>query len=318
MMYRSHCLALIALFVVLSAWGAGAQPDLDAEDYRLGPGDVVQLNVLQQPALDRSLLIRPDGTAVIPLVGEVEMAGLTLNEAEELVRQKLRLFNHDIVDISLTVTQYNALRVYVLGAVVSPGSYTFDAAPTLWDALREAGGVSTGANLAAVRVISVDGTATSSRTYDLTGLVAGTGAAPQVLLQAGDTVIVPGEEARSVAPDVGVQVFGGVAAPGTYTIAEPTRLMTVLMIAGSPLEAADLEKVWWVHATGNGRYDARLIDVSKFIEEGEMSGNPLIHPGDTVEVKRDEPGFFRTVYPLILGTISTAAAIIFTLDRVSR
>ncbi len=315
-MSRTRFHATIVVAVALCAAVAAAQPT-DESEYRLGAGDVVQLNVLQQPALDRSLLIRPDGTAVIPLVGEVEMAGLTLTEAEELVRQKLRLFNHDIVDISLTVTEYNALRIYVLGAVVSPGSFTFDASPTLWDVLREAGGVDRTANLTAVRVISVIGTTTTTETYDLTGLVSGTGGAPQVYLRAGDTVIVPGDEAMAIAPEAGVQVFGGVATPGTYVIAEPTRLMTVLMLAGTPLEAAELKKIWWVHNTGSGRYDSRLINVKKFIEEGDMSGNPLIHPGDTIEVKRSEPGFFRTVYPLILGTISTAAALIFTMDRIS-
>ena len=317
MMFRSHCIATVMLVLSVFAMTAVAQTDEDTVEYRLGAGDVVQLNVLQQPALDRNLLIRPDGTAVIPLVGEVDLIGLTVSEAEGLVRQKLRLFNHDIVDISLTVTEYNALRVYVLGAVVSPGSFTFDSSPTLWDVLREAGGVDRGANLAAVRIISVTGSTTTTQIYDLTGLVSGTGGAPQVFLNAGDTVIVPGEEALATAPDTGVQVFGGVASPGTYTIIEPTRLMTVLMLAGTPLEAANLEKIWWVHDTGSGRYDSRLIDISKFVEKGDMSGNPLIHPGDTIEVERTRPGFFRTVYPIMLGTISTAAAIIFTLDRVS-
>ncbi|MBU0743332.1 polysaccharide biosynthesis/export family protein [bacterium] len=316
-MSRSLCIATFMLALAMFAMTAAAQPGESLAEYRLGAGDVVQLNVLQQPSLDRSLLIRPDGTAVIPLVGEVEMAGLTVSGAEELVRQKLRLFNHDIVDISLTVTQYNALRIYVLGAVVAPGSFTFDSSPTLWDVLREAGGADPGANLAAVRVISITGNTTTTQTYDLTGLITGTGGAPQIFLRAGDTVIVPGEEGLAAAPDTGVQVFGGVASPGTYSLTEPTRLMTVLMLAGSPLEAAALDRIWWVHDTGGGRYSSRLIDISRFIEKGDMSGNPLIHPGDTIEVKRSVPGFFRTVYPLILGSISTAAAIIFTIDRVS-
>jgi len=315
-MSRSRSLATILMVLGVFAATAAAQPDVAAGDYRLGAGDVVQLNVLQQPTLDRSLLIRPDGSAVIPLVGEVELEGLTLTQAEELVRQKLRLFNHDIVDISLTVTEYNALRVYVLGAVVSPGSFTFDSSPTLWDVIREAGGADPGANLAAVRVISISDNTTTTQTYDLSGLVAGTGGAPQVFLRAGDTVIVPGEEALTMPTDSSVQVFGGVASPGIYTITEPTPLMTVLMLAGAPLEAAELKKVWWVHADNSGRFDSRLVDLSKFIEEGETASNPLIHPGDTIEVERSQPGFFRTVYPLILGTISTAAAIIFTVDRI--
>ncbi len=318
-MMRDRIAPAVLAILILAAGAAYAQTDPPQEEYRLGVGDVVQLNVLQQPSLDRSLLIRPDGTAVIPLVGEVEMAGLTLSDAEALLRQKLRLFNHDIVDVSLTVTEYNALRIYVLGAVVAPGSYTFDASPTLWDVLREAGGVDRGANLAMVRVISVSGNETTTRTYDLSGLVTGAGdTPPQVYLRAGDTVIVPGEEVVAAAPDSGVQVYGAVLTPGTYAIPEPTRLMTVLMLAGSPHETADLAKIWWIHDAGDNRYESQLIDAKLWVEGGELAGNPLIYPGDTVEVKRSTGGFFRTVYPIILGTISTAAAIIFTMDRISR
>ncbi len=317
-MTRSHGIATVVFVLILSAQCVYAQPDVSTGEYRLGAGDVVQLNVLQQPTLDRSLLIRPDGTAVIPLVGEVEMAGLTLTDAEELVRQKLRLFNHDIVDISLTVTEYNALRIYVLGAVISPGSFTFDSSPTLWDVLREAGGVDRDANLGAVRVISVVGVTTTTNIYDLSGLVTGTGGTPQVYLRAGDTVIVPGEEAVVAAPGTGVQVFGGVLSPGSYAVSEPTRLMTVLMLAGAPSESANMGKVWWVHHNGENRYESRLIDIKLWLEKGDVSGNPLIYAGDTIEVKRQTGGFFRTVYPIILGTISTAAALIFTLDRISQ
>ncbi|MBC8424599.1 polysaccharide biosynthesis/export family protein [bacterium] len=308
---------MVLAVMVLVAQLAFAQTDADSEDYRLGIGDVVQLNVLQQPALDRSLVIRPDGTSVIPLVGEIEMAGLTVSEAEELVRQKLRLFNHDIVDVSLTVTEYNALRIYVLGAVISPGSFTFDSSPTLWDILREAGGVDRDANLTAVRVISIDGPTTSTSIYDLTGLISGTGGAPPVFLRAGDTVIVPGGEALTAAPDTGVQVFGAVMSPGTYSLTEPTRIMTVLMLAGSPTESAHMGKVWWIHDSGENRYESTLIDVRLWTEQGDLSGNPLVYPGDTVEIKRDNGGFFRTTYPVLLGTLTTAAALLFTYDRMS-
>jgi len=314
-MSRCRSFSMVLAVMVLVAQLAFAQPDIDSDDYRLGIGDVVQLNVLQQPSLDRSLVVRPDGTAVIPLVGEIEMAGLTVSEAEELVRQKLRLFNHDIVDVSLTVTEYNALRIYVLGAVISPGSFTFDSSPTLWDVLRESGGVDRDANLMAVRVISIDGPTTTTSTYDLSGLISGTGGTPQVFLNAGDTVIVPGGEAMAAAPDTGVQVFGAVLAPGTYSLSEPTRLVTVLMLAGSPSERAHMGKVWWIHDNGENRYESTLIDIRLWTELGDLSGNPLVYPGDTVEVKRDGGGFFRTTYPVILGTLTTAAALIFTFDR---
>ena len=311
-MKRTLTIAMLMIVVMTAAGSAVAQT---ATDYRLGPGDVVQLNVLQQASLDRELQIRPDGSAVVPVIGEIELAGLTTREAEELLTSKLRLFNRDIQDVSLTVTQYNSLRVYVLGAVENPGSFTFDAPPTLWDVISEAGGIGPDANPAAVRIVTVRESRTTNTTHDLTPFLSGTGPAPEIELLSGDTIIVPTSTEVTVSPTTGVQVFGGVSAAGTYTISEPTRLMSVLMLAGAPAETGDLEKVWWVHKHENGSYTSNLVDLDLFLEMGDLAGNPMIHPGDTVHMQRRVPGFWRTTYPIILGTISTAAAIAYTLYR---
>ncbi len=316
---RTVC--LLAVLFVAAATAAPAQttaiPAQPPAAYRLGSGDVVQLNVLQQPTLDRSLTVRPDGTAVAPLVGEVTVAGLTLREAEQLVLEKLRLFNREISDVSLTVMQYNALRVYVLGAVANPGSYTFETVPSLWDALRAAGGPAPDANLTQVRVVAEGTGETTAAVHDISGILTGSGPSAPVTLRAGDTVIVPGNAAAQVAPAQGVQVFGGVAAPGTYLINEPTRLMSVLMLAGAPVETGNLEQVWWIHADRQGRHTSQPVDLGSFLQRGDLAGNPLVHPGDTVQVPQRSPGFFRTIYPIILGTISTAAAVSIAVNRLN-
>jgi polysaccharide export outer membrane protein len=323
---KRRTLCLLAALLLVFAAVVAAQPPAGIEEslvspaqppaaYRLGSGDVVQLNVLQQPTLDRSLTVRPDGTAVVPLVGEVSMAGLTLREAEQLVLQKLRLFNREISDVSLTVMQYNALRVYILGAVANPGSYTFETAPTLWDVLRAAGGPAPDANLVQVRVVAEGTGATMSEVHDVSGIITGSGPSSPVALNAGDTVIVPGRAMTQVAPARGVQVFGGVATPGTYLINEPTRLMTVLMLAGAPIETGNLKKVWWVHADQQGRYSSQSVDLVDFLQRGDLAGNPRVYPGDTVHVPQHSPGFFRSFFPILLGTISTAAAVSIALSR---
>ena len=154
----------------------------------LKAGDVLQLNVLQQPSLDRELQVRPDGTAVIPTVGEIELAGLSVAAAEQLLAQKLRLYDRNIRDVSVTVVQYNALRIYVMGAVARPGNYTFDAAPTLWSVLREAGGLAPDANPAAVRIISAGEGTPGTTLVDISAFVAGTGTPPASLMASGYVV----------------------------------------------------------------------------------------------------------------------------------
>ncbi len=313
-------LIAINIFMLIVPGQLLAQAADGARDYRLGPDDVLQLNVIQQPTLDRTLLIRPDGTAIIPPVGEIALAELTVAEAEDLVRQKLRLFHRDVVDVSLTVIEYRALRIYVLGAVANPGSYTFDRPPTLWDAIREAGGASNDAVMSRVRVVARSAAGFSSTNHDLNAIVAGTGDVPITFLRSGQTVLVPsaGEESLAASsPENGVQVFGGVAAPGTYALTEPTELMTVLMLAGGPVAESKLAEVRWVQRDQSGRYSAGMVDMETFLLAGDPNGNPLVKPGDTIQVPRHRPGFFRTVYPILLGTITTAASIVLVVDRLN-
>ncbi|HPF34979.1 MAG TPA: SLBB domain-containing protein [Candidatus Krumholzibacteria bacterium] len=294
---------------------AGAALAQAPEPYLIGPGDVLQLNVLQQPSLDRELQVRPDGTAVIPTVGEIELAGLSVAAAEQLLAQKLRLYDRNIRDVSVTVVQYNALRIYVMGAVARPGNYTFDAAPTLWSVLREAGGLAPDANPAAVRIISAGEGTPGTTLVDISAFVAGTGTPPGTPLRAGDTVVVPSLSEAAATPEAGVQVFGSVARPGVYPVSEPMPLLSVLMLAGAPIREGDLSKAWWIHRLPSGRYESSLVDMKLFLESGDPIGNPMVHPGDTVRLDYDTPGFWGRAFPIMLGTLTTAATLYLAIDR---
>jgi protein involved in polysaccharide export with SLBB domain len=309
-------LVLIVFFCVGSEW-AQAQPRTDSE-YHLGAGDVLQLNVLQRPELDRTLTIRADGTAIIPHIGLLPVAGLTPAEAEELIRQRLHLYDPNLGDISVTVTDYNALRIFVLGAVVNPGSYTFTTTPTIWDVIRAAGGPSEGANLRIARVIRQRDGAAHTETHDLSPLLSGSGTLPDIQLNPGDTlVILPSDGVALVPADIGVQVFGSVGIPGTVAISEPTRLVTVLMQAGTPLEDGDLEHVWWVHREDQSQYRSTRVNVRLFLEEGSLAGNPLIYPGDTIRLPGHRRGWIRENLPMFLSSLTATAAILLAIDRLN-
>jgi len=110
------------------------------EVYRIGTDDVLRLSVPQAPDLGSEGAVQANGTIYVTQIGEVVLAGLTLAEAEEVLLRRLRLFNPGITEVVLGVVEYNALRVFALGALNSPGSYTFQAPPTLWELLRAADG----------------------------------------------------------------------------------------------------------------------------------------------------------------------------------
>jgi len=286
------------------------------EVYLLGVSDVLQLNVLQSPNMDRQLTVRQDGTVVLPSIGAIAVAGFSVVEAEQILKDKLVLYDRAIQEVTLSIVQFNSLQIYILGAVRQPGSYTFSSQPTLWDLIRESGGVTAEAVLTDVKIIAnVDGV-NESTDMDISDLVSGNNSVAPTILNSGDTVVIPSTSQLFLTSSVsGVQVFGGVAAPGTYRIKNPMRLVDVLMLAGAPTDDAQLEKVIWVHNVHGDLYTSSTIDCKLFMLDGDLAGNPLVYPGDVVQVTLNRGGFWRTVYPLILGTLTTVATVAFAVHR---
>ena len=300
--------------------GIAQEVDRGLDVYQVGPGDVLRLNVPQQPVLDRELTVGAAGTVYLPQVGEVVLLGLRLNEARELLTQRLRLYNPTINEVVLTVMEYSALRIFVIGAVASPGSYSFDQPPTLWEALRTAGGPAQNASLASCRIITIVDGRPVARTVNLSGYLTGE-SFPAEALQGGDTLVVPtvADGVVGVPATSGVQVFGGVGTPTTVPIESPTELLSVLMLAGSPLESAEMHKINWVHrpGSGNGPDVATLVDMRQFLRHGSPEGNPLVYPGDVLYLPTYREGWFRRNIPLLLTTLTSVATLFLAYDRIS-
>jgi polysaccharide export outer membrane protein len=297
---------------------AGAQ-EAEEQVYEIGPGDVLRLNVPQLPELDGEITVQSDGSIYVQQVGEVNVAGLSLSEAEELIGRRLRLFDPAVGDVVLSVMEYNALRVFTLGAVANPGALNFETPPTVWEVLRAAGGPTGEANLASCRIIAEEDGRPRSRIVDLSGYLSGEGL-PDDVLRSGDTLIVPliAEGSVGVPASRGVQVFGGVGVPTTVPIQGPTDLVSVLMLAGAPLENARLAKVDWVHRDRQAATSvASRVDMRQFLEDGKASGNPLIYPGDVVYMHYQRPGWLERNLPLFLALVTTTTTALLAYDRLS-
>lgn len=146
------------LFLSILAGGLGS-----AEEYRLGPGDVLSISiwgledvsnpqmanvasissVSPVPKLDAAAVngfaIRPDGCLSFPLVGQVKAAGMTVNEFTQLLTQSLKEYLND-PKVTVNLAKFRTTRVYVLGEVIRPGMYELDKQHNLLDAVGIAGG----------------------------------------------------------------------------------------------------------------------------------------------------------------------------------
>lgn len=300
-----------ALAACLAPTGAAAQEPAGA----IAPGDVLQMTVPGRPDLDRTLVVARDGTVEIPQVGEIRLAGLGLAEAGTVLKQRLRLIAPSLDTVEVARTEAASFRIYVLGEVGQAGMHEFSTPPSIWDVMRTAGGPLRSADLRKARVIREEPGGPRTIAMDLAGLLDGEGF-PQDELHNGDTLVVPALPAgvSGVAAARGVKVFGGVAVPSVVPVEEPTPLMDVLMLAGSPTADANLKKIWWVRAV-DGTDRAQLVNLRLFLEKGDPAGNPEILPGDTVNVTLSKPGRIQTTFGFLLGTAATIAAIMVAANQ---
>lgn len=134
--------ACVLLFIcVFDRQGDSARARPEEQDYRLGPGDVLDIRVWKEKDLSRDdIVIRPDGMISVPMIGEVEAGGKTTTELKQAILAKLhRYFRQPGVDV--IVKEINSTTIYVLGKVQKPSGYPAKGNVTLLDAIAMAGGL---------------------------------------------------------------------------------------------------------------------------------------------------------------------------------
>lgn len=158
-----------------------------AEDYVLGTGDQLNLNVFGSATFDLPVQVDGRGEIVIPKVGTAKVGGLTLGRAKQVVQGVVgRNFSRSSVD--LQVTRLREVRVFVLGEVYKPGSYLVSSLSSLVNVLSLAGGPTAVGSFRDIRVMRGGRQVFSLDLYPLRAEGLGN---PNVALQSGDTIFVP-------------------------------------------------------------------------------------------------------------------------------
>ncbi len=254
-------------------------------EYRVGPGDHIYLSVAQRPDLNRELVIDEKGQVTLPLVGAVLVRGLTAVEIEGRLLQSLREYYPSIKAIKVDVTEAVSNVIYVSGDVRAPGKYAYKESMNVWEAIREAGGPTTGAALGQVRVIRDRARGGESFTADVQSAIENGSIEKLPLLKPGDTVLLPARE-EVYTGSAGVNVFGAVEKPGVYPLQSRQDLMSTILIAGGPNDRAKLNDIRIIRPHGDGTAETIKINLDRFIEKGDMNNNPKILSGDTIHIGR--------------------------------
>jgi protein involved in polysaccharide export with SLBB domain len=295
--------ALIVVFVLSAA--------CPAQEIRLRVGDRLSLGVPQRREMERQLEINETGAVNLPTIGWIIIEGMTVSEAEVTILRRIQDIYPSIGQITLSLLGEEARRtIYIHGEVVNPGRFEFDTTPTVWEAVREAGGAAAGASLEAVRIIRADDDGRRTEIVNLQRAIESGNFDSLPELRPGDTVIVP---ARSV-PYQGsgsVRVIGAVVNPAPYLLSDQRYLIDAILAAGGPTPNANLGKVKIIRQLPEGGSVAFQVDFGRYLDEGDTRHNPEIRPNDTVNVPR-QSNYVRTIFTdprFLLGLVTAAATI---------
>ena len=189
---KKRWIVLLMLFGSVACYEAAAQEqDQSLEpSYTLLPGDTLEISVWQEPELQRTVLIRPDGWFSFPLSGDVRAKGRTVAQIEDELTENLRRYIPEVV-LTVSVTGIGGNKVYVLGQVNRPGVFIVNPRVDVAQALSMAGGMTPFAAVNDILVLRREGGEQTSFQFAYGDIEQGDNLEQNIVLQPGDVVIVP-------------------------------------------------------------------------------------------------------------------------------
>ena len=157
------------------------------ESYRIGPEDTLQISVWKNGDMSRTALVRPDGKISMPLLNDVQAAGLTALELRDVLTTKLKDFIPN-PEVSVIVTDVRSLKISVIGEVARPGRYDLKSWATVLDALALAGGFTQYASRSKIVILHPEGTTMKRIPFNYNKVP---GEQENFYLHSGDIVLVP-------------------------------------------------------------------------------------------------------------------------------
>ena len=192
-----------------------------SSSYVLGPGDKLEISYFGNYKEKSTGFISNEGVLILPLLGPVNLLGMTFSDADKLIKEKI---NSELVgtDVAINLTDLRSISIYLLGQAYKPGNYTLSGLTTLTNALFVSGGVN---KLGSLRNIEVRRGGKVIKIYDFYEFLLKGKADSDIRLQDGDVVFVPFIQTR-------VKVGNGFKAPNLYEIKEGETVRDLIELAG--------------------------------------------------------------------------------------
>src|SRR5580700_2110728 len=173
-----------------STGAAAALASLGEAEYRIGAQDVLQIDVWKEPEITRTIPVRPDGKISLPLLNDVQAAGLTAMQLAGVIREGLTKYLTN-PQVTVTVTMINSRRVFLTGEVSRTGALTLLPNMTVLQALSAAGGFTPFARMKDIYILRVENGRQVKYPFHYKDVVKGKHQEENILLQPNDVIVVP-------------------------------------------------------------------------------------------------------------------------------
>lgn len=162
-----------------------------SDDYVIGPSDVLAINVWEDSELTRNVPVRPDGKITLPLIGEMQVSGMTAIDVQHLVTQRLKEYIAK-PEVTVTVEEMKSRTYIIVGKITKPGSYDLAKPTTVLEAIAIAGGFLDFAKVNKVYILRRRDDGTQIRLpFDYKKVINERAPDENVDLKSGDTIVVP-------------------------------------------------------------------------------------------------------------------------------
>jgi polysaccharide export outer membrane protein len=159
------------------------------EFYAIGPGDALNVHLWKEPTLSGSVKVRPDGFITLPLINEVQVAGMTTGELRKVLESKYKAFVNDPF-VTVRVEGIASSEIFLIGQVNRPGAYPVTGNDTVVQLLTRAGGLTIFADRDDIKVVRREGEKVREYIVDYDAILKGD-LKQDILVRPGDRIIVP-------------------------------------------------------------------------------------------------------------------------------
>jgi len=277
-MRMSGTVRLLAVVLLVIVAGASVRPTA-AQEYTIGPGDVLKVTVWGHDDLSKEYPVTLDGRVPFPLIGSVPAVGLTTTEFAKRLRDLLEkdyLVNPQVI---VAVKEYLSRKVHVIGDAEKPGLFYLTGPTTLLEVLSKAGGLSKSAGKDVLVVRATPGAGSSILRFDLRKIQAGD-TKENIFLENGDMMFVPKASA--------IFVLGEVGKAGTFPLDKETSVLEAITLAGGFANTAAPAGVKVLRRTAAGRQETISLDLAGAVPRDKSF---RLEDGDTVLVPKGNTFF---------------------------